>query len=138
MKFGKNVEDKRNEELNKIADEINCLPDHAQMFKAIKSLNRNKCNNPSVLDENNQFVKYINEIHKIIHNHFKQKFRNEEVEDVEPFKGDPRSLHRPIDRVEVVNAVKKLNNSKAGGEEGIPGELLKYGSETLADVLTLI
>lgn len=44
--------------------------------------------------------------------------------------GDPRQLRNEIPPEEIHKSFKKLNN-KATGEDGIPGELLKYVPEEL-------
>ncbi len=134
----KKVQEKRNQELDEKAREINSLPDHAQMFKAINTLHRKRYENTKVLDGEQKFVTDPNTIHEVIGKHFKSKFRNETTEDIEPFQGEPRSLKTPIDKQEVTDALKRLNNNKACGEDNIPGELLKYGANVLAEILTSI
>ena len=44
-------------------------------------------------------------------------------------------LDRQIDREEIAQCVKKLNNNKTGGCDGIVGELLKYGGSGMVCLL---
>ncbi|KAK3773203.1 hypothetical protein RRG08_025869 [Elysia crispata] len=47
------------------------------------------------------------------------------------FFGEPRKLKKPITKEEVRKSINKLNNNRAPGKDGIQGELLKYGPETI-------
>ena len=96
------------------------------MFKAVKVLNRKKFENPKVEDTEGKFVTNPNDIHQLITGHFKSKFRNEELTDIEPFSGQPRALSSPITNFEVRNSINRLNNGKAAGEDEICNEYLKY------------
>ena len=42
------------------------------------------------------------------------------------FEGEPRPLVKAITTKEIHKSFTKLNNNKSTGEDGIPGELLKY------------
>ncbi|GFS10268.1 very-long-chain enoyl-CoA reductase [Elysia marginata] len=45
------------------------------------------------------------------------------------------TIYNPITTNEVEKAIAHLNNNRACGEDGIPGELIKYGADTLAKVI---
>ncbi|GFS24707.1 very-long-chain enoyl-CoA reductase [Elysia marginata] len=129
------VKCKRNNELDKAAEDIVKLPDHARMFKAVKSLNRKKSEKPKMFDADGKFITNIDEIQIVIGKHLKDKFRDEQIKDLEPFQGDARDLNNPITTTDVEKALDRLNNNRACGEDGIPGELIKYGADTLAKVI---
>ncbi|GFS22056.1 hypothetical protein ElyMa_001607900 [Elysia marginata] len=67
------VKYKRNNELDKAAEDIDKLPDHARMFKTVKSLNRKKSENPKIFDADGKFITNIDEIQTVIGKHFKDK-----------------------------------------------------------------
>ncbi|GFS00539.1 RNA-directed DNA polymerase from mobile element jockey-like [Elysia marginata] len=90
------VKCKQNKELDKAAEDINKLLDHACMFKAVKSLNKKKSENPKIFDADGNFIPIIDEIQTVI---------------------------------------ARLNNNRACGEDRIPGELIKYGADTLFKVI---
>ncbi|GFR65203.1 hypothetical protein ElyMa_003650400 [Elysia marginata] len=60
------VKCKWNNELDKAAEDIDKLPDHARMFKAVKSLNRKKSENPKMFDADGKFITNIDEIQTVI------------------------------------------------------------------------
>ncbi|GFR97496.1 RNA-directed DNA polymerase from mobile element jockey-like [Elysia marginata] len=129
------VKCKRINELEKAAEDIDKLPDHARMFKAVKSLSRKKSENPKIFDADGKIITNIEEIQTVIDKHFKDKFRDDQINDLEPFQGDARDLNNPITTNKVETALPCLNEHRACGEDGIPGELIKYGADTLAKVI---
>ena len=74
-----------------------------------------------------------NKILELTTEFFKEKFNKPEAQGIDPYKGEKRPLNKPITKDEVKKSFKKLNNGRATGEDGIKGELLKYGPETLAE-----
>ena len=137
-KIHKHVKDKRNRELDQKAEEINNAPDHTQMFRAVRTLNRQQYENPKIFDEDGKYATNEKDIQTIILQHFKSKFRSKDTNDVQPFEGGPRNLNKPITTKEVSDALGKLNNNKACGEDGIPAELLKYGGNAISGTLATI
>ncbi|GFR77850.1 reverse transcriptase (RNA-dependent DNA polymerase) [Elysia marginata] len=113
------VKCKRNNELDKAAEDIDKLPDHARMFKAVKSLNRKKSENPKILHADRKYITNIDEIQTVIGKHLKNKFRDDQINDLEPFQGDARDLNNPITTNEVEKALARLNNNRACGEDDI-------------------
>ncbi|GFR88994.1 hypothetical protein ElyMa_004267900 [Elysia marginata] len=99
---------KRNNEFDKAAEDIDKLPDHACMFKAVKSLTRKKSESPKIYD--------VDEIQTVIDKHFKDKFRDNQINYLEPFQGDARDLNNPLTSNEVEKALARLDNNKACGE----------------------
>ena len=121
--------------LTKQATEIEAQKDNARMFKAVQLMNRKPYENPTVLDSDGKIV--LNELDsaKIIKDHFESQFCNSEHVDLQPFEGNPRPLSNPIKTAEIIACINKLNNNRAAGPDNVNGELLKYGSEKLADSL---
>ncbi|GFS21685.1 hypothetical protein ElyMa_001599200 [Elysia marginata] len=101
---------KRNNEKDKAAEDIDKLPDHARMFKVVKSLNRKKSENPKIFDAVGKFITNIDELQTVIGKHFKDKFREDQINDLEPFQGDAGDLNSPITTNEVEKALARLNN----------------------------
>ncbi|GFS22294.1 hypothetical protein ElyMa_001613500 [Elysia marginata] len=99
------VKCKRNNELDKAAEDIDKLPDHARMFKAVKSLNGKKSENPKIFDADEKFITNIDEIQTVIGKHFKVKFRDDQINDSEPFQSDARDLNNTITTNEVEKAL---------------------------------
>ncbi|GFS00727.1 very-long-chain enoyl-CoA reductase [Elysia marginata] len=99
------------------------------MFKAVQSLNRKKSENPKIFDADGKFFTNIDEMQTFIGKHFKDKFRDDQINDLEPFQGDARDLNNSITTNEVEKAPARLNNNRGCGEDGIPGELIKYGAD---------
>ncbi|GFR86847.1 hypothetical protein ElyMa_002477400 [Elysia marginata] len=85
------------------------------MFKAVKSLNRKKSINPKIFDANGKFIPHVEEIQTVIGKHFKDKFRDDQINGLEPFQGDARDLNNPITTNEVEKALARLNNNRPCG-----------------------
>ena len=103
------------------------------MFKAVGKIFRQTYENPKVEDKEGKLATDPNKILELTTEFFKEKFYKEEEEIIEPYRGEARPLEKPITKEEVQKSFKRLNNGKATGEDGIPGELLKYGPEKLAE-----
>ena len=102
------------------------------MFKAVQLMTRKPSRKPIVHDQKGRFIADDQEAASAVRSHFHDQFRGNVDAGVEPFTGRPRSLQRQISSAEVSNALKKLNNGRSPGPDGVPGELLKYGRENLA------
>ncbi|GFS06834.1 retrovirus-related Pol polyprotein LINE-1 [Elysia marginata] len=126
---------KRNNELDKTAEDVDKSPDHARMFKAVKSLNRKKSENPKIFDADGKFITNIEEIQTVIGKFFKDKFRDDQINYLEPFQGDACDLNNPITTNKVEKALAGFKNNRSCEEDGIPGELIKHGADTLAKVI---
>ncbi|GFS01930.1 protein MON2 homolog [Elysia marginata] len=100
-----------------------------------QTLNRKKSENPKIFDADGKFITNIDEIQTVTDKHFKDKFRDDKINDLELFQGDAHDLNNQITTNDVEKALARLNNNRAFGEDGIPGELIKYGADTLAKVI---
>ncbi|GFS00036.1 endonuclease-reverse transcriptase [Elysia marginata] len=96
------------------------------MFQAVKALNRKIFENPKVHDNDGKQVSNPSQIQLIIANHFKSKFRDDNIHDVEPYFGQLRKLKSPITEKEVRASINNLNNGRAPGSDTISGEFLKF------------
>ncbi|GFR89371.1 very-long-chain enoyl-CoA reductase [Elysia marginata] len=96
------------------------------MFQAVKALSRKRFENPKVHDNDGKQVSNPSQIQLIIANHFKSKFRDDNIHDAEPYFGQPRKLKSPITEKEVRASINNLNNGRAPGSDNISGEFLKF------------
>ncbi|GFR65051.1 hypothetical protein ElyMa_003646300 [Elysia marginata] len=110
------VKCKRNNELDKAAEDIDKLPDHARMFKAVKSLNRKKSENPKIFGADGKFITNTDEIQTVTGKHFKDKFRDDQINDLEPFQGDARDLNNPIKPSPVLTTTERLGRTEYVGK----------------------
>ena len=61
----------------------------------------------------------------------KVNFKTQINHSLKAFFDEPRKLKKPITKEEVRKSINKLNNNRAPEKDGIQGELLKYGPETI-------
>ncbi|XP_071943833.1 uncharacterized protein [Antedon mediterranea] len=111
----KRVIETRNKELDQKSLDIDKAIGGAQMFKAVKDLNRKPFENPKVFDANKKFIASPNGIAKVIGNHFENKFYDGSKRNIDSFEGNPRPLNKEISEEEVTKSLKRLNNSRATG-----------------------
>ena len=131
--INKKAREIRNEEIDRQVEEIEKAAEGAKMFKAVGKIFRQQYENPKVEDEDGKLATDPNKILELTTKHFQNKFYKEDQQDISPYRGEGRPLEKPISKEEVKKSFKKLNNGRATGEDGIPGELLKYGPERLAE-----
>ena len=129
----KKVQEVRNEEIDKKVEEIEGNAEGSKMYKAVGMLFRERYQNPQVEDEDGKLATDPNKILKLTTDYFGEKFYKPETKNIEPYTGEARPLNNPITKEEVKRSFKKLNNNRTTGEDGIAGELLKYGPEELAE-----
>ncbi|GFO06818.1 LINE-1 retrotransposable element orf2 protein [Plakobranchus ocellatus] len=108
------------------------------MFKAIKIINKKRLDNPKINDEEGKHVTNPKLIKQIITEHFQSKFRDEDNEDIEPFKGEPRPLSKIITSNEVRECINKLNNGRAPGKDNICNEYLKHAPPVIDEQIANI
>ena len=119
----------RDEEIDRIAEEIDQTKDDARMFKAIKKVERKPYENPIVHDKEKKCVTDPQQIYEIVKEYFKGQFSKEDIEPIVRFVGEARSLRRPISKQEVIKALQKMANNKAAGQDNISVEMLKYAPD---------
>ena len=78
---------KRNEEIDEKINEINNTNAAAKMFKAVKSLNRKKFQNPKMHNNEGEFVTNSDEILKWTAAFMEKKFKDPNSPQVDPFQG---------------------------------------------------
>ena len=130
------VQDLRNKELDEKVSIINNTNDAARMFKATKMLHRKPIENTKVHTSEGKFVTEPNDVLTITTDFFENKFVDEDAIEIETFEGEARPLNKPIQIDEVKKSLNRLNNNRAVGPDGIPGELYKYGSHLLSETIT--
>ncbi|GFO24882.1 LINE-1 reverse transcriptase homolog [Plakobranchus ocellatus] len=108
------------------------------MFKAIKIINKKRLDNPKINDEEGKHVTNPKLIKQIITEHFQSKFRDEDYEDIEPFKGESRPLSKIIISNEVRECINKLNYGRAPGKDNICNEYLKHAPPVIDEQIANI
>ena len=91
---------------------------------------------PIITDEDGQIVGNDNDAAQIMQHHLSAQFSMSGVCQLSCFVGHPRPLSTPITVAETLSCLQRLNNGRATNEDDIPGELLKYGRDTLPPLLT--
>ena len=125
----------REKEIDMKIEDIENSSDTSKMFKAVGTLYRQKYENPKVEDDEGRSAKGPNDILKLTTDFFKAKFQKEDTEVIQPLEGEPRPLVKEITTEEIHESFTKLNNNKATGEDGIPGELLKYSPKEVKEYI---
>ena len=118
---------------NSLADEITATDDCRKMFQAARAL---KATGPppslAVHNSKGQFVGTDQGKANEIREWFMKQFSDPDDEPLQPFAGDPKPLHAPIETAEVEKALKALKNGRASGPDGISSELFKYAGDTIS------
>ena len=125
----------REKEIDMKIEDIANSPDTSKMFKAIGTLYRQRYENPKVEDEEGRLATSPNDVLKLTTDFFKAKFQKEDAEVIQPIEGETRSLVKEITTEEIHKSFTKLNNNKATGEDGMPGELLKYSPKEVKEYI---
>ena len=113
-------------EVDDILKEVGETNEDAQMFKAVKKLNKQNPEIPSIFNESGQSVTNKQEMYKIIEKHFKEHFHKENIPEIQRHIGVPKPLTKKIDTTEIKSVVNKMSNNKAA-LNNTPIELIKYG-----------
>ena len=103
------------------------------MFQAVKKLNQQKFENPSVHDSQGKMVSDKQKTYQIIESHFKNVFHKEGLTEVERFTGPPRPLHNAITAEEIKTVTQSMSINKSPGKDQIPVELIKYAPKSLIE-----
>ena len=117
-------------------EELKNSSESTKMFKAVKNITYKKLQNKKVLDKENNLITDPNKILQITTDFFKDKFHDEKEENIQPIEGPIRKLNIAITNQEVGDAISKLNNNRAPGDDNITSELLKYGQGNLTKIIT--
>ncbi|GFS17897.1 LINE-1 reverse transcriptase homolog [Elysia marginata] len=126
LKIKEKTKQLKGEHLDELASNIDKTSSDGGMFQAVKALNRKRFENPKVHDNDGKQVSNPSQIQLIIANHFKSKFRDDNIHDVEPYFGQPRKLKSPITEKEVRASNNNLNNGRVQGSDNVSGEFLKF------------
>ena len=121
--------------VNKLSD-INHAKGNAQMFKAVKMLNRKQCENPSIHDKKGKSITNKQEIHNVIKEHFSNHFFDKRI--TTTLTMNNHQLEHEITLDEVTKSIMKLNNNRAPGYDKITAEMIKYDPEELHQKITSI
>ncbi|UIZ23662.1 hypothetical protein KXD40_007818 [Peronospora effusa] len=104
------------------------------MFEATRALFRQRLPSLSLHDSTGKYIRSRQEAGIQIKQHFQDQFFNRTRTPVAD-DGVKRPLNNPITAFELECAFRRLRNGRATGLDSIPAELLKYGSELLAQPL---
>lgn len=107
-----------------------------QMYRAMKELLKNKQQRTYLTNEENKEILNEEEAGNLAKSHFQEKFLKEEMEKIS--RNETKRLSRPITFIETKEAIKKLNNGRAAGEDGIVAEMLKYAGDHIIGEITKI
>ena len=98
-------------------------PHSIQYYRTMKELKVKKHQSTTIYtNEGKTLVADPNECNKIITKHFQPQFQQR---DIYTYSLDKKPLNEPIKVEEVCDAIKKLNNGRTSGFDGITAELLK-------------
>ncbi|GFR69344.1 endonuclease-reverse transcriptase [Elysia marginata] len=128
----------KNEHLDELASNIDKTSSDGGIFQAVKALNRKRFENPKVHDNDGKQVSNPRQIQLIIANHFKSKFRDDNIHDIEPYFGQLRKLKSPITEREVRASINNLNNGRAPGSDNRSGEFLKFAPHLIDNKIAKI
>ena len=120
---------KREEEIDKIVNDVKSAKDDVKMFKAVRNMKRKRFENPTVHDKENKNVTTPDQVYKIIEEYFKDQFYKNNETVIERHKGPPKALNRPISGTEIIKTIQTMSNNKA--YVNIPVELMKYAPTTV-------
>ena len=133
IQIHKRIETINDEEIERRTQNIESLKDSAQMFQSVRELTRNKSKPLVVKNSEGEIVAQQEEAAEIVAKHYVSLFSSNQTPNLDPNSTAnlKKPLNRPITIEEVKEATNKLQNGRAVGPDGIPGELLKYGESAL-------
>ena len=131
---------KRQREVNerrmqKIATELEENKGNSTAFEFARIMSKNNTEYFSLQDEDTAKLFDKEQRHKAVFDWYKNFFSREHARALEPWRGQPRALQKPIDTAEVTNAAMRLRNRRALGPDAIAGELIKYSGEAMHETI---
>ena len=116
--------------LDERVGEIGRIKNDAKMFKATQLLRRQKQSPVIVEDAEGKIISQPAESAEAVKEHFRTIFCDQALATT-MLERSEMPLNRSITTEEVSKAANRLNNGRASGPDGIPAELLKYGTQSL-------
>lgn len=110
--------------------EIENVSEESKMFKSMKQLLRGKHEKTFLLDSDKKEILREEESEEITKYYFKNKFYKEENKQNSGRK-IVQPLTHPISFQDTKQAIKKLNNNRATGEDNIAAEMIKYAGDNI-------
>ena len=130
----------RLEKIEEICAYLELHKHNKQAFEALKILKWRDRNPTVLIDENNFNHSTPNYVIPTITSHFKDAFSTDNHNTrIHPWiSRTPTPLQEPVTLKETSAAIARLNNNKSTGPDNIPAEILKYGGERIALLITEI
>ncbi|GMF28071.1 unnamed protein product [Phytophthora fragariaefolia] len=110
---------------------IESLSPTAQMFEAVRAITRTRAQPLLLHDATGKYILHEPRANNLVRIHFPEQLSILKRLPIQPDL-EVRGLDSPITATEFTSALRGLNTRRAFGPDGIPGELLKYGADTLA------
>jgi exonuclease III len=124
------VREEKEIELDNIVEQIESANHSAEMYKAVKHLNK-KARTPMFINEDGKRITDKATVHKRVSEFYEKRLRDDNIQKLEQFVGPPKPLEKPITTEEVKKCLAKMSNGKSPGHDNIRAELLKYGTDKL-------
>jgi exonuclease III len=127
-----------NERVNRIAKYLELNKGNKRSFEALRLLRKHTYRPFQLIDADGHTVTNAEQAIPLLQAWYQNFFNQEGMAPTPLWPPDvpPSPLDPPITTEEVTNAAAKLNNGRATGKDGIPGEFIKYGGTALHAYLT--
>ena len=126
------------ERIEQIARNIENNKDNRKMYDHVKLLRKNRYKEFKINDSNGDLIQDTRDMIKEVEAFYKDFFNDEEVEALDKWQGEKRALTKEITELEVDEAIKRLNNNRAVGPDGLPAEYFKHaGGEIRQEIAKL-
>ena len=126
------------ERLNQLATNLEEHSDSYKVWEWTRYMTKTKLNRLILKTEDDKEIKMDEEKAEILTQHYSKSFVAEGVQPVLPIMESGLLFRRKIEVQEVEDAMATLRNKRAVGPDGIPGELIKYGGQIMAQHLDLL
>ena len=113
------VRDAREKRAEDLVGEVENAKDDTRMFKAVKALHMKHQKIQFVHDDQERCVSQLQEVQKIIEQHFMKHFSKENINHIKKFITGAKRLNRKITAKEVKTAIWKMIKNKALGKDKI-------------------